>query len=108
VHEATFAQPETDRAAETGHSTAAQAAWLAADAEVTMLALTHLSTRYLVATLLEEAQEVFADTVIPRDFDTIELPFAERGRPELVRWEHRPVAEPEVEHPVAVLADPEQ
>lgn len=88
VHEATFAAPEIERAAETGHSTAAQAARLAADAEVRMLALTHLSTRYPVGVLIEEAQEVFANTVVPRDFDAIELPFAERGQPELVRAEH--------------------
>ncbi|MFL5824207.1 MAG: ribonuclease Z [Solirubrobacteraceae bacterium] len=86
VHEATFAAPETDRAAETRHSTAAQAARLAADAEVTMLALTHLSTRYPVGVLVEEAREIFANTVVPRDFDTIELPFAERGRPEVIRF----------------------
>jgi ribonuclease Z len=42
VHEATFAAPELERAAETGHSTAAQAATLAAQAEVRMLALTHV------------------------------------------------------------------
>src|SRR5262249_58234924 len=46
VHEATFLDDESDRAHETGHSTAAQAAQLAAHAQVTMLALTHLSTRY--------------------------------------------------------------
>src|SRR5262249_22554899 len=43
VHEATFAEEEHDRAAETGHSTAAQAATLARDAGVTMLALVHVS-----------------------------------------------------------------
>ncbi len=48
LHEATFAEEEHDRAAETGHSTAAQAATLARDAGVTMLALTHFSTRYPV------------------------------------------------------------
>jgi ribonuclease Z len=98
VHEATFAEPEIERAAETGHSTAAQAARLAAEAEVKMLALTHLSTRYPVGVLVEEAREVFANSVVPRDFDTIELPFGERGAPELIRFGERPVEEP--------LADP--
>ena len=65
VHEATFAAPEIERAAETGHSTAAQAAALAAQAEVRMLALTHLSTRYPVGVLVEEARELFDRTVVP-------------------------------------------
>ena len=89
VHESTFAVEETERAAETGHSTAAQAATLARDAEVRLLALTHFSTRYPVGKLRDEAREVFARTVLPRDFDTIEIPFPERGEPELVRWEAR-------------------
>ncbi len=95
VHEATFAAEETERAAETGHSTAGQAATLAREAEVGLLALTHFSTRYPVGVLRDEARAVFADSVLPRDFDTIEMPFAERGRPELVRWdEQAPAAEP--------------
>src|SRR5579859_3969075 len=90
VHEATFAAEEVERARETGHSTAAQAATLAAQAEVRMLALTHFSTRYPVSVLRDEARAIFADTVLPRDFDTIEIPFPERGKPELVRWEGGP------------------
>ena len=86
IHEATFAEEELDRAAETGHSTAAQAAMVARDADVAMLALTHFSTRYSVALLRDEAQAVFPRTVLPRDFDTIEIPFAERGEPRLVHW----------------------
>jgi ribonuclease Z len=86
IHEATFAQDERERAAETGHSTAAQAAMLAREARVRMLALMHFSTRYPVRVLRDEARSVFEPTVLPRDFDTIEIPFAERGAPELVRW----------------------
>jgi ribonuclease Z len=99
IHEATFAAPESDRAAETRHSTAAQAAELAREAEVRMLALTHLSSRYPARVLLEEAREIFPSTFVPRDFDTIELPFAERGKPELVSWAERgaPAGSPEAE-----------
>jgi ribonuclease Z len=93
VHEATFAEEERDRAAETGHSTAAQAAEVARDAEVVMLALTHFSTRYPVGLLRDEAQAVFAKTELPRDFDSIELPFPERGEPELVHWDARSAGE---------------
>jgi ribonuclease Z len=89
VHEATFAEDERDRAAETGHSTAAQAARVAREAEVTMLALTHFSTRYPVSLLRDEARAVFPRTVLPRDFDTIEIPVPERGDPHLVRWDER-------------------
>ncbi len=86
IHEATFAEEERDRAAETGHATAAQAAQVARDAEVTLLALTHFSTRYAVGVLRGEARAVFPNTVVPRDYDLIEIPFPERGAPELVRW----------------------
>jgi len=86
VHEATFTQEEAERARETQHSTADQAARAALEAEVRMLALVHLSTRYGGREIREEAQAIFADTVVPRDFDAIELPFPERGAPELVRW----------------------
>jgi ribonuclease Z len=86
VHEATFAEEERERAAETGHSTASQAAEIARAADVTLLALTHLSTRYPAGLLRDEARAIFPNTAIPRDFDTIEIPFAERGGPELIRW----------------------
>jgi ribonuclease Z len=86
LHEATFAEDERDRAAETGHSTAAQAASLAKEAEVTVLALNHFSTRYAIGLLRDEARAIFPRTLLPRDFDTIEVPFPERGEPELVRW----------------------
>ena len=95
LHEATFAEEERARAAETGHSTAAQAATLARDAGVTLLALTHFSTRYPVGVLRDEARAIFPRTVLPRDFDTIEIPFPERGEPELLRWEERQAREDE-------------
>ena len=86
VHEATFAQDESERAAQTGHSTASQAAAIAAAAEVRMLAITHISARYAGGELRDEARAVFPASEVPRDFDTIEVPFPERGAPELVRW----------------------
>jgi ribonuclease Z len=93
VHEATFAEDEVERAAETGHSTAGQAATLAKQAEVRMLALTHFSTRYPVGVLRDEARAIFPRTVLPRDFDTIEVPFPERGEPRLVKWSELASAE---------------
>jgi ribonuclease Z len=85
VHDGTFALEESARASETGHSTARDAAQLAADAEVGMLAIVHVSSRYNVSKVLDEAREAFPNTVAPRDFDLIELPFPERGEPELVQ-----------------------
>ncbi len=85
VHEATFCEDERARAAETLHSTAAQAASIAKEAGVEMLALTHLSTRYAGRDVAEEARAVFPEAVVPRDFDIIELRFAERGGPRLVK-----------------------
>jgi ribonuclease Z len=93
VHEATFAEEEADRARETAHSTARQAAELARDAHVRALALTHVSTRYAGGQLRDEARAVFADTEAPRDFDTIEVPFPERGRAKLERWSDRQARE---------------
>ena len=85
VHEATFSEEERDRAVDTLHSTARQAAEIARDAGVRLLALTHVSPRYFGSDLAAEAREVFAATVVPRDFDVIEIPFAERGLPALVK-----------------------
>ena len=89
VHEATFLDEEADRAAETRHSTARQAAKLAAAAGVTMLALTHISPRYGGKEVRDEARAAFENTVVPRDFDRIELPFPERGEPALVKVSER-------------------
>ncbi len=85
VHEATFCEDERERAEETRHSTARGAAELAAGAEVRLLALTHLSNRYSGGEVLREAREVFSETVVPRDFDTIDVRFEERGGPALVK-----------------------
>jgi ribonuclease Z len=93
VHEATFLHEEAERARETSHSTALQAAELARDAEVRLLALTHISSRYAGGEVRDEARAVFAATEAPRDFDTIEIPFPERGGPRLVRWSERQARE---------------
>jgi ribonuclease Z len=90
VHEATFCEDEAERARETEHSTAAEAARVGRDAGVKLLALTHLSSRYSGGDVEREAREIFADTVVPRDFDVVELPFPERGVPELVKGGARP------------------
>jgi ribonuclease Z len=84
VHDASFSEQEVQRAADTGHSTVGQAAAVAREAHVKMLALVHISSRYHVGTVLEEARDVFEPCVAPRDFDVIEIPFPERGEPTLV------------------------
>jgi ribonuclease Z len=90
VHEATFLADERARARETAHSTAAQAAEIARNAGVRLLALTHLSTRYFPRDVRDEARAIFPETVVPRDFDAIEVPFPERGAPALVKADREP------------------
>jgi ribonuclease Z len=85
VHDATFSDEESERAGETGHSTATQAAELARIAAVRMLVLTHLSNRYFGPEIAREARAIFPETIVPRDFDIIELRFPERGGPVLVK-----------------------
>jgi ribonuclease Z len=77
IHEATFADDEQPRAVETGHSTAREAAEVARDAGVRQLALTHLSARYSLnaGELLQQAREVYPNTVIARDGMEIDVPF---------------------------------
>jgi ribonuclease Z len=84
VHDASFSEEEAQRALDTAHSTIGQAASVAREAEVKMLAAVHISSRYHVGEVLKEAREVFEPTVAPRDFDLIEIPFPERGEPQLV------------------------
>jgi ribonuclease Z len=77
VHEATFSQEEADRARETGHSTAREAAEVARDAGVRRLVLTHISARYSrdAGELEREAKAVFANTRVGKDGLEIDVPF---------------------------------
>lgn len=84
IHDASFTEEEAQRAAETGHSTVGQAAALAREAEVKLLALVHISSRYHIGAVLDEAREVYGAVLAPRDFDLIQIPFPERGQPQLV------------------------
>jgi ribonuclease Z len=79
VHEATFGGDELERAQETGHSTAAEAARVAAEAGVRRLVLTHISPRYGrdAAELLAEARAIFPETIIARDGLTVAVPYAD-------------------------------
>lgn len=85
IHDSSFMSEDAGRAADTGHSTAAQAGRIAAEANVKMLALVHISSRYHVQAVLDEARKEFPAAVAPRDFDLVELPFPERGEPNLVK-----------------------
>jgi ribonuclease Z len=77
VHEATFGHEEHERAVETGHSTAREAACVARDAGVRSLVLTHFSARYSrdASDLVREARECFENTVVGRDGLEIEVEY---------------------------------
>jgi len=74
-HEATFATSEEKLAKLTGHSTAAQAADIASKAEVSKLLIGHFSSRYKsVNLLINEAKEVFENTIGVEDGMVFEIP----------------------------------
>lgn len=77
VHEATFGDDEQERARETRHATAREAATIARDAGVSRLVLTHISARYSreAPELIAEARDIFPETVVARDGMVVEVPF---------------------------------
>lgn len=79
VHEATFSLEEAERAKETDHSTAHEAAEVARMAKARRLVLTHVSARYSrdAGPLLEEARAVFPETVVAKDGLEIEVGYRE-------------------------------
>lgn len=85
VHDSSFMSEDKARAVETGHSTAVGAGQIASEANVKMLALVHISSRYHVREALKEAKQEFENSIAPRDFDLVEVPFPERGEPTLIK-----------------------
>jgi len=77
IHEATFARDEAERAIETGHSTAFDAATVAQRANVKQLLLTHVSARYTrdAQDLATEARAVFPETRVAKDGMEVDIPF---------------------------------
>jgi ribonuclease Z len=73
VCEATYLTRDRAMAQRFGHLTAEQAAWLAAEADVRMLALNHLSQRYRIREILAECKPIFENTYAARDFDRFRI-----------------------------------
>jgi ribonuclease Z len=79
VHDSTFGSTEVERALETGHSTAREAAEVAVAAGVGTLVLTHVSSRHGWRELRDEARAVFPNSLLPKDLDTMVVPYREKG-----------------------------
>lgn len=78
IHDSTLADDLAEKAKKEGHSTPSQAAKIAKRANVKRLVLTHISARYRDADLLlKQAQQIFKDTKLAKDFDEIEIPLSE-------------------------------
>lgn len=78
IHEATFGEEEKDRAKETGHSTAKEAAQVALAAGVKKLMMCHVSARYSISAdeLVREAREVFPNATVAKDGMEVDVPYA--------------------------------
>jgi ribonuclease Z len=78
IHEATFGEEERDRARDTGHSTAKEAAQVALAAKAKRLLLSHVSARYSMSAdeLVREAREVFPNVSVAKDGLEVDVPFA--------------------------------
>lgn len=73
-HEATFGEAELERAKNTMHSTAAQAARMALEAHVGKLIIGHFSARYVNEKgLLNEANRIFPNTVLANEGMLVEI-----------------------------------
>jgi ribonuclease Z len=79
IHEATFGEEERDRARDTGHSTAKEAAQVALAAKAKRLILSHVSARYSISAdeLVKEAKEVFPHVGVAKDGFEVDIPFAD-------------------------------
>jgi ribonuclease Z len=73
VIESTYIEEEAEMARQFSHLTARQAAELAVKAGVKKLILTHISRRYREKDIIKEAQAIFPNTVVARDFDTFQI-----------------------------------
>ena len=74
IHEATYEHEDQDKAIENCHSTSKEAAEIAKEANVKLLVLTHISTRYTTdINIKEEAKEIFENTVVANDFTELNI-----------------------------------
>lgn len=79
IHESTFSHGEAELAIARQHSTSTMAAQTALEAGVRQLVLTHLSPRYMPGNpqcpddLLAEARAIFAETIMAKDFLSLDV-----------------------------------
>ena len=73
VIESTYIEEEAEMARQFSHLTARQAAELAIKAGVKKLILTHISRRYREKDVLKEAQAIFPNVSVARDFDSFQI-----------------------------------